>query len=737
MQGNRLKKSLIFALPAVLITTTAPLASISCGGGDKYSYLNDITFKLINPSITTNKEIVDEFKKNKQSIKKYLEISNPKKYDLQINDVEIVGNSSIKILIKTSQNGKNEYNAWTQPLSGLKDPSKKWEQKELEWLSKVLLDQVKNNPKDLIDWQSSTVKDKFPYDINAGMIHFKSSITELIAKKSPKVELVANIDSNSKDDAKGALSLSLELKTKNNKPHKISKNNITLSTDDGLLSLDDLTSKLTIDDLDLPEDIKDKLPSKFEDDIVLKKDSDFKKKYPNVKLIRVSDPVNENDDVNGIKNVSLKLEYKNKKSSKVANLSINKFYSTKQFDELCDSLTLNDLDINIDSYLLPSNYNVSSIKLKKDSPLLLKNPNLTITTKDITKDYQEGNLDLEITLNDKANGLIYTKKITISGFFNINKFSENDLEIINKDPLLLPSSYDIKEIRLKRDSQLSLKNPNLTIKTELNSADNENGFLSVNITLNDDKNKYTAIKKLTISGFYSSNKFKQQIESLSENDLKILPKELFPPRHYNADLIKLKEDSPLLLKNPNIIIKKIIKENDADAYRGVLTINVFLSDSKNKILEHNKKLKISGFVKEIWTVQELDELIDKLLSIPLIEGQYINVVQFSQKYRDLPERYSDLALEHNFSLGGNYKHIVKSRLKAPYLRVKSTDSSVGVKVWWNIQGKRTLTDAQKILYRLVHRGPKKATYSTKIFPIYVIKTGEKTCDVDVKAEEAN
>ncbi len=33
MQRNRLKKSLIFALPAVLTTTVAPLASISCGGG--------------------------------------------------------------------------------------------------------------------------------------------------------------------------------------------------------------------------------------------------------------------------------------------------------------------------------------------------------------------------------------------------------------------------------------------------------------------------------------------------------------------------------------------------------------------------------------------------------------------------------------------------------------------------------------------------------------------------------
>ncbi len=33
MQKKRLKKSLIFALPAVLITTTAPLASVSCGGG--------------------------------------------------------------------------------------------------------------------------------------------------------------------------------------------------------------------------------------------------------------------------------------------------------------------------------------------------------------------------------------------------------------------------------------------------------------------------------------------------------------------------------------------------------------------------------------------------------------------------------------------------------------------------------------------------------------------------------
>ncbi|WP_036459933.1 hypothetical protein, partial [Mycoplasmopsis primatum] len=334
MQRSRLKKSLIFALPAVLTTTIAPLTSISCGGG-KYSYLNDIKFNLINPSITTNIEIVDEFKKNPSSLKKYIEISNPNKYDIEIKNVESVGNSSIKILIKTSQNGKNEYNAWTQPITGLKDPSKTWEQKDLELLSKILLDQVKNNPKDLIDWQHSDIKNKFPYDIKPEMIKLKTSITELIAKKSPKVDLVANLDS--KDDVKGVLSLSLELKNKNSVSNKVKykiANNISLSTNEGLLSLDDLASKLTIDDLDLPKNIKDKLPSKFEDDIVLKKDSDFKKKYPNVKLIRVSKPDDENDDLNGIKNISFKLKYDHKESSKVANLSINKFYSTKQFDAL-------------------------------------------------------------------------------------------------------------------------------------------------------------------------------------------------------------------------------------------------------------------------------------------------------------------------------------------------------------------------------------------------------------------
>ncbi|WP_029513710.1 lipoprotein 17-related variable surface protein, partial [Mycoplasmopsis primatum] len=238
-------------------------------------------------------------------------------------------------MIRTSQNGKNEYKAWTQPLSGLKDSSKSWEKKELEDLSKALLDQIKKNPKNLIDWQSTGIKDKFPSTITPEMIKFKQH--DLIIKKFPEVELVANIDSNSKDDVKGTLSFSLEIRNKkgglNKAKYKIA-NNILLSTDDGLLALDDLTSKLTIDDLDLPEDIKDKLPSKFEDDIVLKKDSVFKKKYPNVKLIRVSKPNDENDDPNGIKNISFKLKYDHKESSKVANLSINKFYSTKQFDAL-------------------------------------------------------------------------------------------------------------------------------------------------------------------------------------------------------------------------------------------------------------------------------------------------------------------------------------------------------------------------------------------------------------------
>ncbi|WP_036459971.1 hypothetical protein [Mycoplasmopsis primatum] len=415
MQKKRLKKSLIFVLPAVLITTTAPLASVSCGGG-KYSYLNEIKFNLINPSITTNKEIVDEFKKNKQSLKKYIEISNPNKYKLEIKDVESVGNSAIKILIKTSQNGKNEYSAWTQPISGLKDPSKAWEQNDLELLSKVLLDQIKNKPKDLIDLQSSKIKDKFPSTIDNEMIQFKPN--ELISNKLPEIKLVANIDPHSKDDVKGTLSLSLKLKNKKGKLYKITKNNITLSTNDGLLSLDDLASKLTVNDLDLPTAIGELLPSKFEfeSNDIFNKDSILKKNnvYSNVEIQDVS---YDNKDPEGIKIVSFKLKHKNQ-LSKLINLTINQFYSTKQFDELVESLTVNDLDINIDPTVFPSNFDVNNIQLKKDSLLLAKNPNLRI--KSVLKssvDDNDGLCYVTIELEDTSNKLAFSHtNLLLSGF---------------------------------------------------------------------------------------------------------------------------------------------------------------------------------------------------------------------------------------------------------------------------------------------------------------------------------
>ncbi|WP_029513429.1 lipoprotein 17-related variable surface protein [Mycoplasmopsis primatum] len=608
MQRSRFKKSLIFALPAVLITTTAPLASISCGGG-KYSYLNDIKFKLINPSITTNKEIVEEFKKNKRSLKNYLEIVNPNKYDLQINDVEVVGNSAIKILIKTSQNGKNEYNAWTQPLSGLKDPSKTWEQKDLELLSKILLDQVKNKPKDLIDLQNSRISDMFPSTINPEMIKFKTSITELIAKKSPKFELVAKLDSN--DDIKGSLSLSLELKTKNSKPRKISKNNITLSSNDGLLSLDDLASKLTVNDLNLPTDISELLPSKFEFEInnIFKKDSILKNdKYSNVAIKDIS---YENKEPDGIKIISFKLKHKGQ-LSKPINLSINKFYSTKQFDELCENLSTDDLDINIDSQLLPSNVDVNNIKLKSNSALLAKNPNIKI--KEVQKSLADdinGNLTMNITLLDTKNNYKINKELTIGGFYSTNKFkeltnifSQNDLDI-NIDSQLLPNNVDVNNIKLKSNSALLARNTNIKIKEVKKSlADDTNGNLTISITLLDIKNNYKINKELTIIGFYSTNKFNELVNSFSQNDLDINIDSQLLPSNVDVNNIKLKSNSALLANNPNIKIKEVLKSL-ADDTNGNLTMNITLLDTKNNY-KISKELTISGF----YSINKFKELVN-------------------------------------------------------------------------------------------------------------------------------
>lgn len=84
-------------------------------------------------------------------------------------------------------------------------------------------------------------------------------------------------------------------------------------------------------------------------------------------------------------------------------MTINKFYSAKQFDELSESLTVDDLDISPDPNLLPSQTN--NVKLKNNSNLLLKNPNLkiSITNGSLIQNDNTGELRFKITLYDSKN----------------------------------------------------------------------------------------------------------------------------------------------------------------------------------------------------------------------------------------------------------------------------------------------------------------------------------------------
>uniref|UniRef100_UPI00056B9DCB lipoprotein 17-related variable surface protein n=1 Tax=Mycoplasmopsis primatum TaxID=55604 RepID=UPI00056B9DCB len=216
---------------------------------------------------------------------------------------------------------------------------------------------------------------------------------------------------------------------------------------------------------------------------------------------------------------SFKLKYDHKESSKVANLSINKFYSTKQFDALCNSLTIDDLKINVDSDLSPSEYNVDNIQLKKDSPLLSINANLIISqTELVLADDQNGNLDIKVILADKINKCTYSKNLKIAGFYSILKHKKQVEEFANslsrysflptRRKLHRLSNYDTNLIRFNEKDNDTFKE--ITKKVDFKyiwepnvNGDEEIAFIRFIFTA---KNKKFSVEKVVgpYGGFYKT-----------------------------------------------------------------------------------------------------------------------------------------------------------------------------------------------------------------------------------------
>uniref|UniRef100_UPI00056B7368 lipoprotein 17-related variable surface protein n=1 Tax=Mycoplasmopsis primatum TaxID=55604 RepID=UPI00056B7368 len=473
--------------------------------GGANNYLKDIEFKLINPYITTNKEIAEEFKKDPQSIKNYVEIINPKKHDLNIEKVEAIDTDTIKLDVSFFQNGEKIGPA-VKKLNGLRDSTKPWTDEELAVLFKHMLEQSKNNIKEFIDL--SSVKDKFPSDVN--VIKFNSD--NIASRKIPNILFEATINSDSIDDVNGTLSLSISLRSKIPSGYSIynAKHNIDLGPVDGLWSWNKIISDIKEEDLELPKNSNEfLLPSSCDTkSIKIKKGSNFQNKYNDIEI--TFDPVShsQNDDWNGIKNITFNLNYKNKKVSPKANLSLKNFYSLYKLQEL-----ISEKNINIPEFphLLPSKYSDSDIKLKNELLLLKNNPNLKIIKK-LLADDTNGILNVDITLIDEKNNLNYHKNFVLTGFYSTKKFDDlkNNLDIENSDepsiPHLLPSKYEINNIKLKSESLLLKNNPNLKIIKKL-LVDDANGILNVDITLIDEKNNLNYHKNFVLTGFYSTKKF--------------------------------------------------------------------------------------------------------------------------------------------------------------------------------------------------------------------------------------
>ncbi|WP_036460088.1 lipoprotein 17-related variable surface protein, partial [Mycoplasmopsis primatum] len=246
---------------------------------------------------------------------------------------------------------------------------------------------------------------------------------------------------------------------------------------------------------------------------------------------------------NGIKNISFKLKYDHKESSKVANLSINKFYSTKQFDALCDSLTIEDLKINVDSDLSPSEYNVGNIQLKKDSPLLSINANLIISqTEIVLTDDQNGDLDIKVILADKINKCSYSKNLKITGFYSIlkhNKQVEDFANSLSIDSFVLKnirhyraSNYSVEEIEFKEEYNQKfielIKKVDFKYTLEPKVSDGqEEVFIRLFFTA---KNKKFSVEKIIgpYGGFYKTG----DAYSLDSSDLAIILRRIFAYSHY-------------------------------------------------------------------------------------------------------------------------------------------------------------------------------------------------------------
>ncbi|WP_029513140.1 lipoprotein 17-related variable surface protein [Mycoplasmopsis primatum] len=357
------------------------------------------------------------------------------------------------------------------------------------------------------------------YDLDAISIDNNSPFKS----KYPNIEIVvSNSDDN---DQEGIAEISFKLRDTKN-PQNISKSHkLAISGFMSLNKLNTLAQRIQTSDLNISNS-KQLLPSKYNKEIELQKNSTILLENPNVRIVIIEQT---NDDVNGIKILQIKLlDEKNQiESTTNSTLNIDNFYSKTKFESLLNNISADDIDItpNANEFAsLPNNLN-----FKANSSLIQLNNNMKLVPKDVEIDDNNGIVKFNVELYDTLNEISTSSKksITIEGFFNKNEFTKLAKNIsfehlsFGVDKSNLPNYYLIKNLKLKDNAPIIQKFSNAKISmpttqisqnsnTKLSIFNEFNNFRVEDINVNLYKNIFTndienVIKSLTINDFVINN----------------------------------------------------------------------------------------------------------------------------------------------------------------------------------------------------------------------------------------
>ncbi|WP_029513139.1 hypothetical protein [Mycoplasmopsis primatum] len=585
------KRKLLTLIPAVT-SVVVPTSIISAGCNKKRDIIDSLKLEFKTPHLFTKKEIIDSGISN---FKNYVIQNHKNDYTLEFLEFVKSPNKTaqerktLTVRFNILKNNKIISKGSTWYDDKLKDYEDNWTVEELE--------QLYNSIDNKNSWVTIANKNVLPSQAEL-------TVNNLLSHKQPKINV--SIVERSNDDSNGKITYKLLIASEkgsakfvvnklfNLEGFQSNQHEIEKSKD--LEKLNKIAKELTADDL-LISNKEYWLPSKYEGGIVLAENSAFKSKNPSlIPIFKITDF----DDQKGTIEITYTIQDL-KKPGIISNrqkLLISGFMSTENLDNLVNKITLKDLDITVNSELLPSRYN-TEIKLKPDSEILKSNPNIRASVRK-TDDDNLGSASLEIKLEDKLNMTVSSNYVTLNvdGFYSINQF-ENLTEGLSVDDIdatidanKLP--YIPKDLKIKTNSQLLSKNKNINIIVENVTLNEDDGFMTGDFKLVDTLNNITtnSFKNLKIDGFFSKNKLMALLNKLTADDIDIQPDINQNP--YLPDNIKLKESSSILSENGNLVLK--ISNVRIDAGDGKVGFDASLYDSLNDITTNSSVYKeIVGF----------------------------------------------------------------------------------------------------------------------------------------------